>query len=295
LSNINNGDDVPPRTTAPLPRPPAMSSGGRRTLRVLVVVIAASLSLSTLGGLAAFAYWLGHMRVYTDSQALPPGMRSLSIDTGDDPGTLRIITDINATEPRIDSRTVTSADDTPPTVAHDGVDVRVTLRDRGPGLLRFNRTGEIRIILPPDVGSGLKVTVEQRAGSLSADADLDQLVVETEAGSVTLAGSARRVDISARNGDIETSTRIAVAESFRAESESGRITLEFRSAPRLTEAKAEDDVAVGVPGPGPYRVRAESEHRRGKTVVSVPETTDPSAPEVIAHSKRGNAIVHEMR
>ncbi|MBY0289052.1 MAG: DUF4097 domain-containing protein [Mycobacteriaceae bacterium] len=235
------------------------------------------------------------MRVSTDSQALPAGMRSLSLDTGDDPVTIRIVTDINANEPRIDSRMVGSADDTPPTVAGEGVDIRVTLGDSGSGLLRFNRTGEIEIILPPGVGRGLKVTVEQRAGSLSTDADLDQLVAETEAGSVKLAGSARRVDISARQGDIETSTRIAVAESFRAEAESGRITLEFRSAPRLTEATAEGDVTVGVPGPGPYRVRAQSEHRLGKTTVSVPETTDPNAAEVTARSRVGNVVVNQLR
>jgi hypothetical protein len=139
------------------------------------------------------------------------------------------------------------------------------------------------------------VMVNQRAGSLSTDADLDQLVVKTDNGAVTLGGSARRVDVSVRRGDISTSTRIAVTESFRAETESGRISVEFRAAPRTTEGIASGDVTVGVPGPGPYRVRAQSEGLHGETTVTVPETADPSAPGVTAHSKSGNVMVTELR
>jgi hypothetical protein len=286
LNNISDSDDVP--------RPPALSSSGRKGLRVLFVLIAASVCVATLVGLTALAYGLGHVRVSTETQALPPGLRSLTIHTGDDPVTLRIITDINATAPRIDLRMVTSADDTQLLVARDGPDTRVTLGDSGSGVLRFSRTGEIKVILPPDVGRHLKVAVDQRGGSLSTDADLDQLVAETDAGSVTLAGSARRVDISVRHGDVETSTRIAVAESFRAETDSGRITVEFRAAPRLTEAIADGDVTIGLPGPGPYRVQAQSAPRTGKTTVAVPEATDPSAAEVKARSENGNVMVNQF-
>ena len=257
--------------------------------------MAALVSLGLLGSLSALAYVVVNVRVVTDTQALPVDMRSLTIDTGDVPVALSLVTDVDATEPRIDLRMVTSADDTQLTVAGDDADNRVTLGDSGSGLLRFNRTGEIKVVLPPGVARGLRVMVNQRAGSLSTDADLDQLVVKTDAGAVTLGGSARLIDISARQGDIGTSTRIAVTESFRAETESGRISVEFRAAPRTVEAIADGDVTVGVPGPGPYRVHAQSAPPAGKTMVTVPETTDPSASGVTVRSKSGNVMVDELR
>lgn len=269
-------------------------SGGRKALRVLLVVVAALVCLGTLGSLSALAYGLGNIRVATDTDPLPSGMRSLTIDTGDDPVTLRLITDINATEPRIDSRMVTSTGDAQLTIVNDDASSRVALGGSGSGLFRFSRTGEIKVLLPPDVARGLKVTVTQRAGSLSIDADLDQLVAGTDSGAVTLGGSARRVDVSVGHGDISTSTRIAVTESFRASTESGGISVEFRAAPRTTEAIADGDVTVGVPGPGPYRVRARSERSPGKAMVTVRETTEPSAPEVIARSKSGNVLIAEL-
>jgi hypothetical protein len=77
--------------------------------------------------------------------------------------------------------------------------------------------------------------------------------------------------------------------------ESGGISVEFRAAPRATEAIADGDVTVGLPGPGSYRVRAEPGRPAGKTMVTVPETTDPSAPEVTVRSKRANVMVNELR
>ena len=138
------------------------------------------------------------------------------------------------------------------------------------------------------------MTVNQRSGSLSTDANLDQLVANTD-GAVTLGGSARRVYVNVRRGDITTSTPIAVTESFTADTEYGGISVEFRVAPRTTEAIAGGDVTVGLPVPGPYRVRAQSEGRHGKTSVTVPETSAPSAPGVMAHSKGANVTVTELR
>lgn len=139
------------------------------------------------------------------------------------------------------------------------------------------------------------MTVNQRTGSLSTDANLDQLVANIDDGAVTLGGSARRVDVNVRRGDIRTRTPIAVTESFKADTEYGGISVEFRVAPRTTEAIADDDVTVGLPVRGPYRVRAQSEARHGETTVTVPETSDPSAPEVMAHSKGANIAVTELR
>ena len=186
-------------------------------------------------------------------------MRSLTIDTGDVPVALSLITDVDATEPRIDSRMVTSTDDTQLTIANDDASSRVTLGGSGSGLFRFSRNGEIKVILPPDVARKLKVTVNQRAGSLSTDADLDQLVARTDSGAVTLGGSARRVDVSVRHGDISTSTRMAVTESIT-EQKPNPAASRWSSVRRhaLLKQAPSGDVTVWVPGPGPYRVRAQS-------------------------------------
>ena len=262
---------------------------------MLLVVVAAFVCLGVLGSLSALAYGLGNIRVATETQTLPSGMRSLTIDTGDDPVTLRLVTDINATVPRIDSRIITTASDSQLTIANDEASSRVTLGASGSGLFRFSRTGEIEVLLPPDVARGLKVTITQRAGSLTTDADLDQLVARTDNGAVTLGGSARRVDVGVGEGDVDTRTRIAVTETFRATTESGGIAVEFRTPPRTTEAIADGDVTVGLPGPGPYRVRAQSGRPPGTTMVTVRETADPNAPGVTAQSKSGNVLVAELR
>jgi hypothetical protein len=248
-----------------------------------------------LGSLTALAYVAVNVRVVTETRALPTDMRSLTIDTGEVPVALSLVTDAEAAGPRIDLRMVTTADDTQLTVGSEGADSRVTLGDSSSGLLSFNRTGEIKVLLPPDVARGLKVAVTQRTGSLTTNADLDQLVARADDGAVTLGGSARRVDVSVGHGDISTSTRIAVAESFRASTEAGGISVEFRAAPRTTEAIADGDVTVGVPGPGPYRVRAQSGRPPGKRMVTVRETAEPSAPGVVAQSKIGNVLVAELR
>ena len=156
-------------------------------------------------------------------------------------------------------------------------------------------TAEIKVILPPDVARELSVTVNHQSGALSTDGDLDQLIAKSDVGSVTLGGSARLIDIGLRHGDIRTSTRIAVTESFRATTESGNITVEFSSPPRTSEATAGGAVTVGLPGPGPYRVQAQAQGPGGETTVTVPQTTDPGAPAVTAHSKSGSVMVTELR
>ena len=65
------------------------------------------------------------------------------------------------------------------------------------------------------------MTVNQRTGSPSTDANLDQLVANIDDGAVTLGGSARRVDVNVRRGDIRTRTPIAVTESFKVDTEYG--------------------------------------------------------------------------
>ncbi|WP_326545263.1 hypothetical protein QGN32_15595 [Mycolicibacterium sp. ND9-15] len=281
---------LPPPGLASLP--PEMSEGARTAMRFVIAVIAALVALAALGGLGAASFALATSRVVTDSQVLSTGMRSLTIDTGDVPVPVRVITDAEAKEPRVDLRTVTRSDDTPLTVVPDGVGSRITLGDSDSRFLWLVGTG-LSIILPPNVARELSVTVNHRTGPLTTDADLDQLVVNSNAGTVELGGSARMIDVDVRHGDISTGARIAVTESFRATSESGNISVEFRSAPRVTEAIAGGNATVGLPSSGSYRVTAGSEF--GSTTVDVAETTDPRAPEVTVHSKNGNAKVNEIR
>ncbi|MFZ0834329.1 MAG: DUF4097 family beta strand repeat-containing protein [Mycobacterium sp.] len=264
-------------------------------MRVLLVVIAALVSLCTLGSLGALAVELGGSRIITDTQSLPTGARSLTIDTGDCAAAVRLTVDADATEPRVEVRMVTRTGDTQLTVANDAAGSLVKLGDGAPGSLWWLRPAEMNVILPPAVAQVLSVTVNQQTGSLSTDANFDQLIAKIGDGPVTLGGSARRIDVNVRRGDISTSNPIAVTESFTANTESGDIRVNFRSAPRTTEAIAADDVTVGLAGPGPYRVRVQSEGRRGETRVTVPQSNDPKAPGVTARSESGNVTVAELR
>jgi hypothetical protein len=198
-------------------------------LRVLIVILAALPSFGTLGSLGAFAFGLSTSRVVTDTQLLPASMRLLSVDTGDLPVTVRLATEVNAKEPRVDLRIVTSTEDMRQALTKDDTGSRVTVRNRGFRFPQYNRAGEIKIILPPSVARELSVTVKQRTGSLSTDADLDQLAAKTDDDAVIPGGSARRVDINVGRGDINTTNSIAVTESFRAETQFGSISVKVPS------------------------------------------------------------------
>ncbi|WP_133147260.1 DUF4097 family beta strand repeat-containing protein [Mycolicibacterium novocastrense] len=248
--------------------------------------------LSVVGGLGAVAIGLGGTRVVSDTQVLPADLTALTIDTGDVPVNIHLVADADAATPRIDMRLATRNDGVQLTVADEGTDSRVSLADGGYGFLGFNGAGDINVVLPPNVAKQLSITVNQQAGSLSADATLDRLVVKTERGAVTLGGSAREIDVEVGRGDISTSNGIAVSESFRATTEVGSISAQFRLSPRSTEANAGGDVTVQLPGPEPYWVRAESD--RG-TLVTVPQTPNSDAPTVTARSENGNVEVTELR
>lgn len=271
-------------------------SGGRRTaMRVVLVVIAALVLLGTLAGLGVLAIGLSGSRLITDTAVLPTDLRQLTIDTGNVPVAVRLITEDEAPAPRVDLRMVTRADDPPLAVTVEADRSQLTLRDSGSEFLWFNATGEIKVVLPPDVGRLLSVTVNHSAGTLTSEADLDQLVAKSDDGTVTLGGSARLIDVDVRRGDVNTSTRIAVSESFTATAKSGNISVEFRAAPRTTEAIASGNVTVGMPRSEPYRVRTRSGPPDGETRVTVATTTDAGAPVVTARSESGNVQVIETR
>lgn len=272
-----------------------MSGGRRTTMRVALVVVAALVSIATLAGLGVLAFGLAGSRVVADTFALPADMRTLTIDTGNVPVAVRLTTDDNAEEARLALRMVTRAEGPPLTVVNDATSSRVTLAGGGSEFPWFDGTGEIAVVLPPDAARRLSVTVDHRAGPLTVQADLDQLVATTDGGTVWLGGSARRIDIDVRHGDIRTSTRVAVSESFSAAVESGSVSVEFRAPPRMTEVIADGNVTVGLPGTEPYRVRARTGQPNGETRVTVPQTTDPDAPEVTARSERGHVHIDEIR
>lgn len=266
-------------------------------MRVVLVVLAAVVVFVAVGGLATLAVGLSGTRVVTDSQELPAGVRALTLDTGDLPLAVRLITDSDASRPYVDLRMLTRAVDTQMMVANDAADSRVTLGDSGSAFpLPFGvDTGEITVILPPGVAKGLRVTVTHQTGPIESEADLDQLIVRTDTGTVTLSGSARLMDITVRNGDIDTGARIAVTESFRAITQSGRVSVEFRAAPRTTEAVASGQVTLGLPGATPYRITAGSATPHGNVIVTAPQTSELSAPVVTARSTSGNVVVSQIR
>lgn len=285
-----------PPPQAPAARSAALPSGGRTAVRVALVVIAAFAVLATLGTFGALAAGLASLRVLTDTKALPAGMRSLTIESDGGDAFVRITADPNATAPRVDLRRVTQSSDARLLVTNDAAGTRVKLGDGNAKFLPWKGHVSIKVVLPPDVARKLSVTVNQPRGAVASDADLDQLVATGDEGEIILGGgTVRRVDVKIRKGDISTSAPIAVSESFRAVSESGDISVEFRTAPRTTEAIAGDDVTVGLPGPGPYRVRAQTETPGSEPTVRVRETADMNAPAVTAISKSGNVLINENR
>lgn len=263
-------------------------------MRSVVIVIAALVVLVAFGGLGAVSFALATSRVVTGTQNLPAGMRSLTVDTGGVPVPVRVISDPDSKQPRVDLRLVTRADDTQLAVRSDGTASRVRLGDSTSGFAWLVGTS-VSVVLPPDVARKLRLTVNHRTGPVTSEADLDELVVNSDDGALTLGGSARSISVANRHGDIRTSTGIAVSEEFKATTESGNISVDFRSAPRNTEAIAGGDVTVRLPASDAYRVSAEAEDPARSTTVDVSRTTDRSAPTVTARSRSGNVDVSEAR
>lgn len=283
-----------PPTPWPASPPPAIAPAARGAMRSVVIVIGALVVLVAVGGLGAVSFAVATSRVVTDTQELPAGMRSLTVDTGGVPVPVRIIADADAKQPRVALRLVTRTDDTQLAVHSEGTASRVTLGDSTSGFASLIGTS-VSVVLPPDVARKLRLTVNHRTGPLISDADLDELVVKSDDASLTLGGSARSVRVSNRHGYIRTSTGIAVSEGFEATSEFGDIWVEFRSAPRNTEAIAGGNVTVRLPASDAYRVNAGSEDPARSTTVTVSKSTDRSAPTVVARSRSGNVDVSEAR
>jgi len=285
---------TPPPPPAPT-APPPLSAGGRTAIRVVLVVAAALLVFGGVAAVGSAALGLSTFRAVTDTKELPAGMRSLSIDTGDVPVAIRVVSDESATQPRIDMRLVhsTRTDDHQLTVRTDSAGTTASFDDASPGFLDWARAAEVRVVLPPQSARALSLTVQQRMGLLSVQTDLDTLIARTNSGAILLGGSARSIEADTQNGSVDTSGPIRVTESLTASTIHGPIDLELATAPRTVQASTRDgDITLELPaGDGPYQVRAQSGQ---SATVRVPQTTDADAPQVTARSENGEVSVEQL-
>ena len=278
--------------------PPPLSPGGRTAVRATLIVAAAVLVVGAVVSLGGLALGISNFRVVTDTEALPPTMRSLVVDTGSVPVAVRITTDRDAREPRADLRMVNStrAAENPLSVSTDRTESRVTINGEPSAFLQWGRAGEITVVLPPGIARRLSVTTQQKNGVVLAQADLDQLVARTDNGAVVLSGSARRIEVHTDNGEVLSRDPISVSESFRAITANGEITVDFsEAAPRTVDATSENgDIVIALPARGPYVVNANTEN--GDTTVRVPQATDRqnAAAVITARSHNGDVVIDDL-
>lgn len=263
-----------------------------------MVIAALTVIAITVALLAAAAFGLSALRLVTDHQNLPTTMRSLTVDTADSPMAVRIVSDRDAAEPRVDVRMVASdrrdRENLTVTTDADGTHLRV---DAQTGFLPWGDPGEITITVPPELGRQLAVTVRQDTGVLIAQADLDQLTATTTDGAIILRGTVRRVEVRGQDSNIRAREPITVTESFTASTVSGDVDVRFADTPpRQIDATTRDgDIEISLPPPGPYLVHAHSGD--GGATVRVPETTDPAraTSEITARSDDGNVVIDSVR
>lgn len=284
-------------TTLTPPGPPPLSPGGRTAARAALVIAAVTVIAITLALLTAAAVGLSAFRLVTDHRDLPANMRALTVETASSPMAVRIVSDRDATTPRVDVRMVTTdrGDRDELTVSTDagGTLLRV---DAPSSFLAWGDPGELTVTVPPELGRQLAVTVRQDNGVLIAEADLDELTATTTDGMVLLRGTVHRIEVRARDGEIHTRQPISVGEAFIAETRDGDVQVRFSDAPPTIEATTRDgDVDLALPTPGPYLVRAQSDD--GSASVRVPQTTDSAraAATVTATTRDGEISVDTLR
>lgn len=291
--------DTAPPPPAPASPPPPLSPGGRTAARVALIVAAAVVVIGVVVSLSSLAWGISRFRVVTDSTTLPTTLRSVTVDTGSVPVAIRITSDREVRQPRVDMRMVNStrAGSDPLSVTADGQTARVTIDVEDSPILDWGRASEIVLVLPPELARRLTVTTQQEMGVVFAQADLDQLIAGTREGAVVLSGSARRIEITNENGDVTTHEPISVSESFRAVTQSGDVSVDFAAAPETVSAETRDgDVVLALPRPGPFVVDATTGQEWGSTEVRVPLTRDrdAAASVVTARSETGNVVVDEL-
>lgn len=276
----------------------APGTNRRSTIRRSLVVIALAVTLATAVGVSGLAWGIGSLRVVARSESLPDGMRALTIDTGDMPTVIRITSDRNVREPHVRMRLVSTAqtDRAAVNVTQNGDAVGLTVAGAPLRLFDVGSPGEITVTLPPYVAHRLSVTTKQQTGALLTQTDLDLLTVHSTEGAVLLGGNARRVDIHTAGGEIRTRDAISVTDAFIAETDSGRIAVDFRdAAPRTVQASGRDtDIEIALPPAGPYMVHAQASD---DLKVRVPQTDNPAraAAQITARADDGSVVITTRR
>lgn len=274
---------------------PGPTEGGKSAIRVVLVVAAVLLCLGVVVTLTAAAVGIGRTRVIADSAELPAGLRALTIEAADLPVALRITSDPEATAPRADLRFLSAAG-----AQHRSLDVssgpdgaRLTLAGETAEWMPWARAGEVTVVLPPALANRLSLTTGQRFGVLMIDTDLDSLVARNDNGAVLLRGSARTVEVHNRHGAVHTRQPIEVRESFSANSVDGDISIDFQDVPprRIDVASGDGDVALGLPGDGPFVVNASTGSGDGNTVVRVPQVVDSATAKSVVTARSGSGDV----
>lgn len=291
--------DTIPAPPVPASPPPSLTPSGRTAIRVLLILAAATLLIGTVASLTTAAWGVSNYRVVKDSVALPDTLTALTVDTGSVPVAVRITSDREVREPRVDMRMVNStrAGSDPLAVDADGTTARVTIDAEPSEWLQWGRAGEITVVLPPELARRMSVTTRQEMGVVFAQADIDSLNARIVDGAVILSGSARRVDITNEHGDVTTREPIAVAESFRASTTTGDVSVEFAETPETVDVQTQHgDVVVTLPPPGPYFVTAATGMEHGSTVVRVPQTNDRGAAAAVitARAETGDVVVDDL-
>lgn len=291
--------DTVPAAPVPAAPPPTLTPSGRTAIRVLLILAAATLLIGTVASLATAAWGISNYRVVKDSVALPDTLTALTVDTGSVPVAVRITSDREVREPRVDMRMVNStrAGSDPLAVDADGTTARVTIDAEPSEWLQWGRAGEITVVLPPELARRMSVTTRQETGVVFAQADIDSLSARIVDGAVILSGSARRIDVTNEHGDVTTREPIAVAQSFRASTTTGDISVEFAETPKTVDADTQHgDVVVTLPPPGPYFVTATTDRKHGSTVVRVPQTDDRAgaAAVITARAETGDVVVNDL-
>ena len=258
----------------PAATPQALTPGGRTAVRVALVAAATVLTVGCVASLVMVAWGLSNVHVTIDEKTLPGDLRTLVVDTGDIPVTIRPTTE---GEPRVSMRIVNSANagDQSLVVTEGAGETRLSVSgDRPRTMMSWGGTGEITVTLPPAVAQRLSITAQLDDATLRSEADLDSLVVSNIDGDVVLSGTARRVEVHTRDGDVVAHRPLAVRESFLTSSVDGDVHVDFTDTPprRIETTTRDGDVAISLPEPGPYLVRASGE----STWVRVPETSDPA-------------------
>ena len=278
--------------------PPPLTPGGRSAIRTVLVLVALVVTASAAVSLGGLAWGISSVRVAADSQTLPADLQSLTIDTGDTPAAVRIVSDRSVHEPRVRMRLLNTAqtDQQALQATRNGGSVALTVAGTPSPMFDFGPPGEITVTLPPDVAHRLSVTAKQQVGVLLTQTNLDQLTVHNTDGAVVLGGNARRIEIHTQSADVQTRDPIVVTEAFIADSSDGHIGVDFKEvAPRTVDITNRDsDIDLTLPPGGPYLVRAQAgDHAQ----VRVPQTDDATRAiaQITARADDGSIVITTRR